>query len=354
MCADEARRRGRRITAMFIDWEAQYELTVKHVRACLDMYQDCVDPIWICVPLRTTNACSVYEPEWICWDPDKRDRWVRDMPNDAVCSFPFYEPNMTYEHFVDALTRHLGAGTTQLLGLRCDESLDRLISVMDDLKVYKGKKWTTETIPGVVKATPIYDWKVSDVWTYHAKTGKPYNRLYDRFHQAGLSVHRMRICEPYGNEQRQGLQLFHVIEPDTWRRVMARVAGANTAALYAREGGNVLGNRKIQLPQGLSWKEFATMLLDSMPGPTREHYRNKLAVYLKWYRDHDTPTLPDELPRDTGAEDVGSWRRICKTLLKNDYWCLGLGFAPQKTGGYEKYRALMQRRRNAWRIYADS
>ena len=70
---------------------------------------------------------------------------------------------------------------------------------------------------------PIYDWKTEDIWIYHAKTNKLYNHLYDRMHQAGLSIHQQRICQPYGDDQRKGLWLFHIIEPETWSRIVARV-----------------------------------------------------------------------------------------------------------------------------------
>jgi len=48
--------------------------------------------------------------------------------------------------------------------------------------------------------------------------------------EAGLTVHQMRICQPYGDDQRRGLWLFHLIEPQTWSRVVARVNGANGGA----------------------------------------------------------------------------------------------------------------------------
>jgi predicted phosphoadenosine phosphosulfate sulfurtransferase len=34
--------------------------------------------------------------------------------------------------------------------------------------------------------------------------------------QAGVPPRYMRICEPFGPEQRQGLWLYHVVEPDRW------------------------------------------------------------------------------------------------------------------------------------------
>ena len=45
-----------------------------------------------------------------------------------------------------------------------------------------------------------------------------------------------------------------------------------------------------------------------------------------------------------------SWRRVCKTLLRNDYWGKGLGFTQHKSDAYQKYLDLMRRRRASWGI----
>jgi predicted phosphoadenosine phosphosulfate sulfurtransferase len=90
-----------------------------------------------------------------------------------------------------------------------------------------------------------------------------------------------------------------------------------------------------------------------MPPHTAEHYKNKLAVYIKWFRERGYPDgVPDEA--DYKLETLGkvpSWRRICKSLLRNDYWCRGLGFSPTKSEAYKKYLELMKRRRDNWNIY---
>src|SRR5690606_36236844 len=139
---------------------------------------------------------------------------------------------------------------------------------------------------------------------YNGRFGKPYNRLYDHFYQAGLTIHQMRICQPYGDDQRKGLWLFHVIEPETWARIVARVNGANMGALYARESGNILGNLKIAKPEGHTWQSFAQLLLGSMPERTAEHYKNKIAVFLKWWADHGYPNgIPDYAdPKEESAK----------------------------------------------------
>ena len=183
---------------------------------------------------------------------------------------------------------------------------------------------------------------------FFGRTGLIYNKLYDRMYQAGVSFHQMRICEPYGSEQKRGLWLFHVVEPETWGKVVSRVSGANFGALYSRERGNVSGNGVKKLGN-MSWKEYAMAILESMPYETREHYKNKFAVYLKWWENHGIGIIMDEAGGDLGSEDkVPSWRRLCKVMLKGDYWCKGLSFHPMKTSAYERYKKIMEKRREKW------
>src|SRR5690606_32208367 len=214
----------------------------------------------------------------------------------------------------------------------------------------EGKAWTAWKGGGAFNVYPIYDWLTADVWTYFARTGLPYNRIYDRMHEAGVTPHNMRICEPYGDEQRRGLWLFHAIEPQAWAKVCARVAGANSGALYAGERGNVLGNHHIALPDGHTWRSFAMLLLDTMPHATAEHYRDKISRYVWYCTEKLSIPVPDEQPGDTGSKDVPSWRRICQVLLRNDYWCQGLSFSAQKPQAYERYKKIMRRNREAWGI----
>lgn len=349
----EAEKRQRRVGVLFIDWEAQYQYTIKHAEEMFALYRDYIDPYWVALPMTTVNAVSQFEPEWIAWEPGKE--WVRQPPAIAITDparFPFYEHAMKFEDFVPAFgTWYAQDGKAAILvGIRSDESLNRYRAlVRDDKAMHHGHKWTTEFAGGAINCYPIYDWRTEDIWTFFGKTGLPYNRLYDRMHQAGLSLHQMRICEPFGSEQRKGLWLFHIIEPETWAKLVGRVNGANSGALYAQERGNILGNTRITKPDRMTWHGYAMHLLESMPSKTAEHYRNKIAVALKWYQERGYPDgIPDFLPDDTGAKDVPSWRRICKMLVRNDYWCKTLSFSPTKTSAYEKYCAMMKKRRAEW------
>jgi predicted phosphoadenosine phosphosulfate sulfurtransferase len=172
-------------------------------------------------------------------------------------------------------------------------------------------------------------------------------------HQAGLTIHQMRICQPYGDDQRKGLWLYHIIEPETWGKVLTRVNGANSGAMYVNLSGNVSGNIKITLPEGHTWESFARLILSSMPVKTKNHFENKIAVFLKWYQDRGYQFgIPDYAdPKDEAAKNIPSWRRICKALLRNDYWCKGLSFTQTKSQAYEKYTKIMKKRRQQWGLW---
>ncbi|WP_120783696.1 DUF3440 domain-containing protein, partial [Enterobacter hormaechei] len=48
--------------------------------------------------------------------------------------------------------------------------------------------------------------------------------------------------------------------------------------------------------------------------------------------------------------DIPSWRRICKTLIKNDFWCKKLSFSPTKPQHYERYCRNLKQKRTEWGI----
>ena len=355
LVADEARKRGKRIGVLFVDLEGQYKLTIGHIINCYQLYADIIDPYWVALPIHLRNAVSAYQPQWVCWDPDARQDWIREPPEMAITDerhFPFFRRAMEFEEFVPAFGQWYSQGKlcACFVGIRTRESLNRWRTIMSGKKTpLDGKGYTTWCGGPLYNVYPIYDWHAKDIWIYHGKhPDKPYNRLYDRMHQAGLTLHQMRICQPYGDDQRKGLWLFHIIEPETWSKIVARVNGANQGALYAQDTGNILGVGKITLPEGHTWHSFALLLLASMPEKTQEHYKNKIAVFLKWYAERGYPDgIPDDGPL---TKESPSWKRICKALLRNDYWCKGLSFSQNKSDAYTRYLKVMKNRRIQWRL----
>jgi predicted phosphoadenosine phosphosulfate sulfurtransferase len=357
LVADEARKRGRRFGLMLVDLEAQYSLTMDHAKQCTDLHADVIDLYWVCLPIHLRNAVSVYEPFWMCWDPDATEAWVRPMPGWAIsdeATLPFFHRGMEFEEFVPAFGEWYAQGKpcACFVGIRTDESLNRFRTIVTAVKdTHAGLRWTSRVRADVFNAYPIYDWHSSDLWTYHARfPAMPYNKLYDLMHRAGVPMGHMRICQPYGDDQRRGLWLFHLIEPETWTRVVARVNGANGGALYVQEWGNVNGYRGITKPPGHTWRSFAMLLINSMPPKTQTHYRNKVLMFERWWRQRGyAEGIPDEAAYEMeAARKAPSWRRVCKSLLRNDYWCKGLGFSQHKSEAYTKYLRLMEKRKQAW------
>lgn len=345
----EAIKRNRKIGILLIDLEAQYKFTMQHAENCINLYKDHIELFWVCLPISLRNAVSNFQPRWLAWDPKAKDVWVRQPPAYSITDvnyFDFFQPGFEFEEFVPEFGEWYAQGKTCacFVGIRTDESLNRFRTISEKNKVrFKNKSYTTKITDNVYNVYPIYDWAVSDLWHYHYLNPKlPTNEIYEQMYKAGLSPAQMRICQPYGDDQRRGLWLYHILEPQTWYKVVNRVNGVNSGALYVQENGNIMGHHKITKPDGHTWKSFCNLLLSTLPKNTREHYIKKFKVFLKWWIQRGYPNgIPDEAPSVLEAKRIApSWRRLCKVLLRNDYWCKGLAFTQPKSEAYGKYLEL--------------
>lgn len=366
----EAERRERTFDVLFVDLEAQYQATIEMMETLLDNSKHVLkDVYWVCLPLSLRNAVSQIQPKWTCWNPAKQDKWVRSMP-DRECviadvdHFEFFEEKMEFEHFIDGFAQWYGEehdGTTAAgIAIRSDESLNRFRSLTSDTKSrYEGKNWTTQVMVDdmylpVYNVYPVYDFQTSDIWGYVSRFDLPYNQVYEAMWKNGMSIHEARICQPYGDDQRNGLDQFRAIEPETWEKVLNRVSGANFGNIYARS--SLLGNFKSEKPDHLSWEEYAVFLLESIGlycPELRDHYTDKIEGFLEWYEDveyEDTgwnedmgvEDVPDAHPDDIPKSGYPSWERIAWAIKRNDFWMSRLGFGQTK-GGREKLEVLREK-----------
>ena len=295
------------------------------------------------LPPHLRNAVSQIQPYWIPWEQSKRDAWVREYPDDPhvvkdESFFPFFRYGMEFEEFVPEFADWFSRGrkTAIVVGIRSDESLNRFRTIRDDRKVtYKDYAWTTKLHPDgtdeVYNVYPIYDFRMRDVWIANGKRGYDYNKIYDVMYLAGVPLDKMRLCQPYGDDQRQGLYLFKILEPETWAKIVNRVEGANFGNRYTENDRTTLGNYKVNLPEGHTYESYAKFLLRTMPPYLAEHYAGKIKKFLAWWEKEGVTEIPDYADiRDEARKKAPSWRRICKVLLKNDYWCKGLSFSQTK------------------------
>lgn len=365
----------RRIGLFHQDFEAQYEKTTEFVTRTFAAYADRVEPYWCCLPMAVESAVSNYDIYWYPWNPDEADLWVRDMPtyphvvNLINNPFDFYtckmEQSALYKQFGRWYKNTHGKGkTVTLLGLRADESLHRYSGFINKKYGYDGKKWITSNHKDVWSASPLYDWTVQDVWTANGKFGFDYNRLYDLYYKAGVSLDKMRVASPFHRCGTETLNLYRILEPQTWAKIVGRAKGANFGAIYG--GTKALGYREVTLPAGHSWKSYTEFLLSTLPEALRENYlekfrfsmefwaktgggfaenvireieacgyrirRNGVSNYTKnaktrivWEGD-----IPDNTDDVHSTIDVPSWKRMCYCILKNDHECRFMGFGLTK------------------------
>lgn len=231
LTAKLARIMQRKIDVLFIDWEVQFGMTIEHIARLRDEYQDVIDQFyWVALPLTTVNATSQIEPLWTCWEREKT--WFRSPPAVAITDegyFDFYQYGMTFETFTREFARWYArtrlSRSVVMTGIRADESLTRFNSICNRRKKRYRPDWPWTTglkdCEGWL-AHPLYDWKTADIWLWAEQNGCVMNPLYEVMYKAGMNLRSMRICEPYGAEQRQNLWLYELAEPEHWDRLCRR------------------------------------------------------------------------------------------------------------------------------------
>lgn len=347
---EEAVKRNQKVGVLIIDLEAQYKDTIDHIEKTIAMYEDHIDLHWFCGQLKLRNALTNYEPQWVAWDEDNKDIWVREMPEKAadLSQYDFYIPRMEFEElmviFGEWYSEYGKYKTGALIGIRANESLHRyraIVSRKDGLML-NDWKWTTKINKNLYNVYPIYDWRTEDIWVYHGQYPEmPHNKIYDQMTKAGVKLSDQRLCQPFGDDQRRGLWLYHILEPDTWTKLIARVNGVNSGSLYIQERGNMTGSHHITKPDGHTWESFCNMLLATLPEKTSEHYKFRFRKFMRGWKDRGYTTIPDEAPHDLEVKCwAPSWRRMCRVILRNDYWCKGLGQTQPKSEAYEKFKQI--------------
>lgn len=348
---------NKKFDVLFIDLEAQYRLTIEHVYELKKLSQ-IRDFYHVALPLALRNAVSILQPKWICWEEESKHLWVRDLPADSInmsnCPFDWFRKGEEFEEFIvqfaDWYQKKCGGSVACGIGIRTDESLNRFrtISYQDNKIMYDNKHWTTkikfnDKYIDVFNFYPIYDWKTEDIWGAVSKLDLKYNQIYELMYKNGMNIHEQRLCQPYGDDQRNGLDQFKALEYETWGKVLNRVNGVNFGNIYCRT--TALGNLKTSKPRFMTWKEYTIYLLESIGIYNSDlmiHYYRKIKKFANWYKKRDNIEICDIVDEAEhkleNQKKVISWRRIARAIEKNDFYMKRLGFAQTKTDINELYR----------------
>lgn len=353
------------------DFEAQYTVTTEYIEQTFEKLEGRAERYWVCLPMATRTALSSYEMFWYPWDDKKEDSWVRPMPKKEYVINLKNNPMTTYHYKMhqEDLAKQFGRWyrishgdrkTVCLLGMRAAESLQRYSGFLNKKYGYKGECWITKQFKDVWCASPLYDWTLNDIWHAHYLFNYDYNHLYDLYYKAGLKVSQMRVASPFNDYSKDSLNLYRVIDPEIWVKLVGRVRGANFACIYGKT--KAMGYRNVTLPEGHTWKSYTLFLLDTLPARLRNNYVKKFNTSIQFWHetggglDEETiqeledhgykirrngvsnytlnkksrvvfiGNIPDDTDDIKSTKDIPSWKRMCYCILKNDHICRFMGF----------------------------
>ena len=285
---------NRKIGVFHQDFEAQYSVTTEYVERTMMRIEKDAELYWVCLPMAVRTALSSYQMYWYPWDEEKKDAWVRPMPehpyviNQENNPITTYRYRMHQEDLAKQFCRwyrlsHNKGRTVALLGIRADESIQRYSGFLNRKYGYKGTCWISRQFKDVWCASPLYDWTTRDVWHANYAFQYDYNRLYDLYYMAGLKPSQMRVASPFNDYAKDSLNLYRVIDPEIWVKLVGRVRGANFTAIYGRS--KAMGYKNITLPEGHTWESYTRFLLATLPARLRDNYIKKFKTSIRFWHE---------------------------------------------------------------------
>lgn len=375
-----------RLGFYYEDYEAGYRYTDEYAARMFKALE--VDrKFWLCLPISAACSVSMYEPRWIPWDEDKKDIWVRPMPkadyvvNSGNCPYPFVKGTKGFDariQFSEWYAKRYGK-TAVLIGLRAQESLTRraIFTSQHRVLMHDGLRYSKVLSDQLCNFYPLYDWVTEDIWVANARFDFDYNRIYDLYYQAGLTIDQMRVASPFHQSGQHDLKLYRVIDPGNWGRMVGRVNGCNFGGLYG--GTSAMGYRKITKPKHFTWKQYAEFLISTLPESTKKKFLFHLgrlqrswaevgygrnprvigAMLAEGIEVENTKAIsklctkpdvyeivriksgfPDETKVHANFRICPSWKSVCITIMKNDFACTYMGCQRTKDQNLLKRNAL--------------
>lgn len=312
----EAERRGRILNVFFLDQEAEYRSTIELLRS--QLRRPLIRLWWYQVPIAMTNATSYEEDMLMGWEPGQT--WMREKEHDSIHEIEGEYPKRFYP-FIEWFESTWPEGTCFLVGLRSEESLNRYRAVTRH-PGFKGMNWTSKAGGKVIAAYPLYDWAYEDVWTFLGKFKVPYNRVYDWLWCKNRPMSEMRVSNLIHEKAFHCLVNLQEFEPDTYEKLIARLGGVRTAALYGKEQ-TIFNTEK--LPKAYAtWKAYREFLLETYTGD-EDHKQIFLkrfagqpdteAVYRQQVRQLLLNDWENNVPVDanqgtSGQKTIAKWKEI--------------------------------------------
>jgi len=281
------------VNVVFYDEEAIPPETVEYMARVGDRPD--VQLAWYCIPAEQRNACSRKSPNWWPWALEDQKLWVRPLPDhpSVIVKEPVGFARQTLLLLTPILFPPTCGTVCAIMGIRVQESITRRRAVTSTagndawLKPYGDAK-------NVLKAYPIYDWNLEDVWLAPNLMGWDYNRAYDQMEAAGLSRNESRCSPPFGEQPIRRLWTYRVCWPELWDKMIARVPGANTAIRYANT--ELYGLAADGKPDGLTYRDYCASLMERLEPESRAEMAKNIKMLVRQHHRYTDEAMPDEEP----------------------------------------------------------
>ena len=300
------------LEVVFFDEEAIHPPTIDYVKRTYDL--DEVDLKWYCLEFKHRNACSNEEPFWYTWDKKEKDKWTREMPEEAITEHKNFKKGMTFQEFAPYLYDRTEGRVAMLTGIRTEESLRRY-QVIARKKNDHFINSKAENRQNQYRAFPIYDWNSTDVWLAVHKFEWDYNKTYDIFNQTKMHNKFLiqRVCPPFGEEPLRGLWVYAECFPDMWHKMLNRVKGVATAWRYANS--ELYSNAKTK-PDHITFRQYLKVILESYSAKPRNDVKKTINQYIRYHKSKTSQPLPEDEPHPVSG---ASWQFLCRVTMRGDF-----------------------------------
>ena len=283
------------LTVTFIDEEAMYDDVIEIVKQWRMRFISAgVKFDWYCLPVKHFNCLNTMldEETFICWDPRKKNVWVRPMPKFAITDDKFLIPYKdNYQSFL--LRKEQAYGMMTMRGVRVAESLQRykyMARIQDDRYCH-----------------PIYDFTDQDIWLYIRKFNIEIPVAYENLYRTGTSTNKLRISQFFSIDTAKSLVNLGEMYPDLMERITKREPNAYLCAMYwdTEMFGKTTRKRK-ELEKDQEKKDYKKLAFELLrdPNPKYPNVQSKLKSNV--------------LKCDTQSIKENEWKEIYEVLMVGD------------------------------------
>jgi len=298
LVVQEAERRGRRVNMFFTDSELNYSATINQVDYLMNLSL-LINKVWVQIPSVTQTVGKLRNCRFLAWDEKHRGEWVQEKRVDAITENIWETGAPPYGEFYirEAYEKSCGSNSGFFIGIRADESLERLKTVTRHPALIDGNKikWATSKPSNSALLYPIYDFSHSDIWKYIKENNLKYNKIYDYQRLHSYPTKKMRVSNIGHQFSEMEMQNLPYFEPETYAKILERVEGTEIMQEHGNKSSLFLCKK---LPEHFnSWKEYLQHLIKTSINP-------------------DIKVLVERFGRMDKTTD--NYRQACRQVMMND------------------------------------